>query len=233
LVTDSDADSSMGQRRRRAVDRRRRTEHQPAHAGRAHRAQQRDRAGDVVVEVLERPHAGFADGLERGEVDDRIEMRGIAARGIAETIGEESRERVRIADVDAMRLRRATDQAGHAIEHGWRAVGEIVGHHHLMAAFGEHHAGMASDVTGAAADENAHETSGQGGKWASRHQNAECGRQRQSCRRWPKDRAFRVNTADADRGDRAPATRTAMLPHPLRTPPHRPCRPNPGGRETG
>src|SRR5690606_41847436 len=57
----------------RSVDGRRRAEDHTAHVGGGQRAQQRGRAGDVVVVVGQRLRDRLADRLQAGEVDHRVE----------------------------------------------------------------------------------------------------------------------------------------------------------------
>ena len=76
--------------------------------------------------------------------------------GIEALPGEQCRQRSGVAHIHAMRVGRLPGQARQSFQHRRCAVAEVVGDDHPMPALGQCHAGMTSDVTGTAADQNAH-----------------------------------------------------------------------------
>ncbi len=127
-----------------AVHRGRGTEHQPANAGAAHRLQQVDGAADVVFEVVERTFAGFADRLQRGEMDDRVIT---ASR-------EQGHHRFALAQVHGVADNRSPGDPMQPFEHLRRTVGEVVRNLHLVPALDQLNVGVGADVAGPPAQED-------------------------------------------------------------------------------
>ena len=102
----------------------------------------------VVVVVLERNLRRFADRLERGEMDRRVE----ALLGIKDLV-----ELLLVADIDLVELHGLPRDLLHALKRLLRAVAEIVDDDDLMPRVQKLHNRVASDVSGSAGDENLHD----------------------------------------------------------------------------
>ena len=139
------------QRARLAIDGGRRTEHQPRHALVAHGAQQRNRARDVVVVILERVGHRFADGLAAGQVQHRLHR--LAAPRLAR---QQGLYQAGLADVALDQRDRRPAQALDPPHRLGAAVAEIVQHQRPLAGGQHRHQGVGADVAGAARDQHAH-----------------------------------------------------------------------------
>ena len=152
-----------------AVDARRRREDEAAHAVRAHRGEEHERAGDVVRVVLERLRDALADGLEARKVDDGVD-RGLEvehaaqARGVAQVhlVEREARaapERRAEAGERRRAVRRlcvARERADlrDAVERQPRAVAQVVDHDDAVPARQQLHHRVAPNVPRATRHQN-------------------------------------------------------------------------------
>ena len=122
----------------------RRGEDQVAHAGPLHGLEQRDAAAHVVVVIPQRLHGGLADGLEAGEVHDRLDALG----------GEEGIECRGVAHIGLDEPRLSAGDAADATQGFGAAVAEVVQHQRRIAGFDERDAGMHADIAAAAGDQD-------------------------------------------------------------------------------
>jgi hypothetical protein len=129
-----------------SVDRGRAREDDVLAAGIAHRLEQRDRAADVVLVVLERLVHRLAHGLEPGKVDDAVDGRARkrACKGLP------------VADIPLDELRTRTRDLLDAVDDDGRRVAEVVEDHGLMPCLLQRNDRMASDETRATRDQNSH-----------------------------------------------------------------------------
>jgi hypothetical protein len=123
-----------------AVHRGRGTEDELVHAGLGHRRAQRQRAADVVVVILDRPGDGFANRLQPGEMQHRID--GVLAENPA--------QRRHIAHVALVKRHRPAGDPLDAPEHLAPAVAQVVGHHHAVAGLQQFDASVGTDIAGPA-----------------------------------------------------------------------------------
>ena len=127
-----------------AVHRRRRAEHQAAHAVLGHCGEQRDRPTDVVLVVHDRLLDRLADRLPAGEMQ----------HGLHALAREEGAERLPLAHVGAMEADIALRQLANALQHRRLGVAEVVDDHRPIARLGERDASVRADVAEAAGDQN-------------------------------------------------------------------------------
>ena len=110
-------------RLRVSVDRGRGAEDDGANAVPPHDLEQREAAGDVVVEVAQRLRHRLSHCLEPREVQHRLDV----------TLGEDRLEPLGIPQVDRVEGQRAAGELLHPSDRRLVAVAEIVHHHHVVA----------------------------------------------------------------------------------------------------
>src|SRR5690606_460330 len=90
--------------------------------------------------------AGLPHRLERCEMHNGVEL----------SRGEQPPDGVAVPQVHLLERHGRADDLLQAPEHAGRAVAQVVRHDKIVPAPGQHHAGVASDVTGTAKDKDAH-----------------------------------------------------------------------------
>ena len=140
---------SDGDGGRRAVHRGGGGEHQGKDLVLLHQLEQVQGAGQVVVVVFQRFLHRLPHRLEPGEVDDPVELVGAKDRlggGV-------------VQQVDLAERHLFAGDLLNALHHFGAGVAEVVQDHHLVSRVQQFHAGVASDVTGAAGDQQFHKMS--------------------------------------------------------------------------
>jgi len=127
-----------------AVNRSRGAEHNAADVVRRHHLKQCDGAGNIVVKVFERDVARFADGLEPGKVNHRINF----------LLGENFVQPGTVADIAVVKHRRSPGKLLDTLQNHRFAVVVVVGDHDIIARFHQGDASVAADVPGTAGYEN-------------------------------------------------------------------------------
>ena len=131
---------------RHAVNRRRGREHDVAAAVFFHQREQIERSRHVVVVIEQRLGDGFADGLQPGEMNHRVEMR----------FFENLFERREVEQVDLVELRRFSRELRAALHGFFLRIVEVVDDGDVIACLKQFDDRMRADVAGAACDEDFH-----------------------------------------------------------------------------
>src|SRR5262249_26707425 len=122
------------------------------HALLQHGLAQHQSAGHVVVVVLEWMGNRFAHGLERREVNYRLDR----------VLPEHHFHRRPVQQIHSLEVKGFPRQFLDPGEHRRLTVAEVVEHHHLVTGLQELDYGVTPDETGAAGDEDTHVTPGSG-----------------------------------------------------------------------
>ena len=116
---------------------------------RRHHFAEQEGAGQVVVVVPQGDFAGFADRFQSGKMDHRVDL----------VFGEDPVDPFPVEQVDLIEPEILPGDFADAVEHFRLGIDKIVEDDNLFPRVQQFNAGVGTDITGAASDQNRHKKS--------------------------------------------------------------------------